>query len=140
MLKHKIKTHKMGNTYECPHFFILNKGENSGKPAVQYWSNCFVFLADDNAEKEFYYFVFLGLWELGYFKKGLIGSVVPFIRIDDVTNIAEEAINNINTGNRQWEDIKDAIVQLEQKRTVLMQQVEYIIQIRKVMLYNFVRR
>ena len=140
MLKHKIKTHKMGNTYECPHFFILNKGDNSGKPTIQYWSNCFVFLADDTEEKEFYYFIFLGLWELGYFKKGLIGSVVPFIRIDDVTNIAEEAINNINTGERQWEDIKDAIVQLEQKKTVLLQQIDYIVKIRKVMLYNFVRR
>jgi len=139
MLKHKIKTHKMGNTYDCPHFFILNKGENSGKPATQYWSNCYVFLADDSEEKEFYYFVFLGLWELGYFKKGLIGSVVPFIRIDDVTNIAEEAINNINTGERQWEDIKDAIIQLEQKKTVLLQQIDYIIKIRKVMLYNFVK-
>lgn len=140
MLKHKIKTHKMGARYDCHHFFILNKGENSGKPAWQYWSNCYVFLADTSAEKEFYFFVFLGLWELGYFKKGLIGSVVPFIRIDDVTNIAEEAINNINTGNRQWEDIKDAIVQLEQKKTVLLQQIDYIVKIRKVMLYNFVRR
>jgi hypothetical protein len=140
MLKFKIKTHKLGNTYKCPHFFILNKGQNSGKPAVAHWSNCYVFLADDEGEKDFYFFVFLGLWELGYFKKAIIGSVVPFIRIDDVTNIAEEAINNINTGNRQWDDIKGVMLQLEEKKTVLLQQVDHIIKIRKTMLYNFVKR
>lgn len=140
MLKHKIKTHKMGSTYAAPHFFLLNKGEQSGKPAEMYWSNCFVFLAETNEEKEFYFFVFLGLWELGFFKRALIGSVVPYIRIGDLTDIAEEAVNNINTGERQWSDIKGTISQLEQKKTVLLQQIDYIIKIRKVMLHNFVKR
>ncbi|MBN8694577.1 MAG: hypothetical protein J0L69_15390 [Bacteroidetes bacterium] len=140
MLKHKIKTHKLGSTYNAPHFFILNKGEQSGKPAPMYWSNCFVFIAETNAEKEFYYFVFLGLWELGYFKKALIGSVVPYIRIGDLTDIAEEAINNINTGNREWSDVSGTITQLEQRKTVLLQQIEYIIKIRRILLYNLVKR
>lgn len=140
MLKHKIKTHKMGATYSCPHFFILNKGDASGKPAQMYWSNCFVFLADTEEEKEFYYFVFLGLWELKFFKKALIGSVVPFIRIGDLIDIAEEAINNINTGQRNWQDIKGTITQLEEHRVELQQKVERIIQIRKFVLYKFVRR
>src|ERR1041385_1167002 len=121
MLKHKIKTHKMGSTYSAPHFYILNKGEQSGKPAEMYWSNCFVFIAETNEEKEFYFFVFLGLWELGFFKKALIGSVVPYVRIGDLTDIAEEAINNINTGNRQWNDVSGTITQLEQHKSNLMQ-------------------
>ena len=100
---------------------------------------CF-YIADTSAEKEFYYFVFLGLWELGFFKKALIGSVVPFIRIGDLIDIAEEAINNINTGNREWNDVSGTITQLEQQKTVLLQQVEYILKIRRVMLHNFVKR
>ena len=140
MLKHKIKTHKMGSTYSVPHFFILNKGEQSGKPATIYWSNCFVFIAETNEEKEFYFFVFLGLWELGFFKKALIGSVVPYIRIGDLTDIAEEVINNINTGNREWNDVSGAITQLEQQKTVLLNQIEYILKIRRLMLYNLIRR
>lgn len=140
MLKHKIKTHKLGSTYDAPHFFILNKGNHSGKPEQKYWANCFVFIADTSAEKEFYYFVFLGLWELGFFRKALIGSVVPFIRIGDLIDIAEEAINNINTGNREWNDVSGTITQLEQQKTVLLQQVEYILKIRRVMLHNFVKR
>jgi len=140
MLKHKIKTHKMGGTYAAPHFFILNKGEQSGKPAQMYWSNCFVFIAETNEEKEFYFFVFLGLWELGFFKKALIGSVVSYIRIGDLIDIAEEAVNNINTGNREWSDISGAITQLEQQKAVLLQQIDYILKIRRVMLYKLVRK
>lgn len=140
MLKYKIKTHKLGNTYDGPHFFILNKGKHSGKPEHKYWANCFVFIADTSAEREFYYFVFLGLWELGFFKKALIGSIISFIRIGDLTDIAEEAINNINTGNRVWSDVSGTIKQLEQQKTMLLQQIEYILKIRRAMLHNFVKR
>ena len=140
MLKHKIKTHKLGATYDCPHFFILNKGNHSGKPEHKYWANCFVFIADTSAEKKFYYFVFLGLWELGFFRKALIGSVIPFIRLGDLTDIAEEAINNINTGNREWSDVSGTITQLEQHKNNLMIQIDYIIKIRRVMLYNFIKK
>lgn len=140
MLKHKIKTHKMGSTYCVPHFFILNKGEQSGKPAEMYWSNCFVFIAETKEEKEFYFFVFLGLWELGYFKKALIGSVVPYIRIGDLTDVAEEAINNINAGERKWSDVSSIVTQLEQNKAILIKQIDYIIKIRRSLLHNFVKR
>lgn len=140
MLKHKIKTHKLGSTYDAPHFFILNKGEQSGKPAQMYWSNCFVFIAETNEEKEFYFFVFLGLWELKFFKKALIGSVVPYIRIGDLIDIAEEAINNINAGERKWSDVSGTITQLEQRKDVLLKQVDYILQIRRLILYKLVKK
>lgn len=139
MLRFKIKTHKMGSVYDAPHFFILNKGEHSGKPAPMYWSNSFVFLAETEEEKDFYYFVFLGLWELGYFKKALIGSVVPYIRIGDLIDITEEVVNNINAGERKWEDVQGVISQLEQQKTALLQQVSYILEIRRVLLYRFIK-
>jgi hypothetical protein len=44
MLNPKIKTHKLGVTYSQPHFFILNKGRNAGKPSPDWFSNSFVFL------------------------------------------------------------------------------------------------
>lgn len=136
MLKAKIKTHKLGATYSCPHFFILNKGNNEGKASVAHWSNCFVFLADSVDEKEFYYFVFMSMWELGYFRPALIGSVIPFIRLCDLTDIAEEAVNNIITGERLPCDIQQSIQQLEEKRILLLKQVNYIVQIRRLLLAN----
>jgi len=73
MLKSKIKIHKSGAVYKQPHFFILNKGLNSGKPFNHYVCNSFVFLADDENEKEFFYFLLLGIWELRLFRPYLKG-------------------------------------------------------------------
>jgi len=31
----EVKTHQIGRTYSQPHFFILNNGQNSGKPLIK---------------------------------------------------------------------------------------------------------
>ena len=139
MLKRKIKTHTIGKTYQQPHFFILNKGRNSGKPLKNYCANCFVFLADDEEEKEFYYFLFLGLLELGFFRRRLVGSVIEFIRLDDLCDTAEEALNNVNSGNRSFMDINNTLQQIEQHKAKLLQQVGYLIELRRVLFSKYLR-
>ena len=89
MLKSKIKTHTQGKVYNQPHFFILNKGLNSGKPFNHYVCNSFVFLADDENEKEYFYFLLLGLWELRFFRKHLKGSVIEYVRLGDVIDVLD---------------------------------------------------
>lgn len=42
----KIKTHRTGETYQSPHFFILNKGNNAGKPNICPFTNSFVVFAN----------------------------------------------------------------------------------------------
>ncbi len=140
MLKSKIKTHKIGTTYHQPHFFILNKGQNSGKPCEQHWSNCFVFLADDDQEKDFYYFLFLGLWELNFFHKYLIGSVVDYIRLGDLVDVIEEAVNSINTGERNFMDVAPAIAQIEAHSAKLKKQIDYLLQLRKTLFSSYLKR
>jgi hypothetical protein len=139
MLKHKIKTHKLGATYRCPHFFILNKGKNSGKPAGTCWTNCFVFLADNDEEREFYFFLFLGLWELGFFKPHLIGSVVEYIHLGDLCDIAEEALNNVNSGERSFMEINSTLQQIERHKAKLQEQVGYLMQLRKALFSKYLR-
>ena len=96
MLKQKIKCHKFGNRYEKEHFFILNKGNNSGQPLPEYCANCFVFIADDIDEKEFFFFLFYGLWQGGLFRPFIGGSVIPSIRVDDLLKVIEEASKKVN--------------------------------------------
>ncbi len=139
MLKSKIKTHTIGKTYTQEHFFILSKGNNAGKPLRSYCANCFVFLADDNEEREFYFFLFHGLWELGFFKRCIIGSVIQFIRIGDLCDIAEEAVNSVNSGNRSYFDIQSTLAQIEAHRANLIKQVDYLIQLRKALYYKFLK-
>jgi hypothetical protein len=140
MLKSKIKTHKLGTTYKQHHFFILNKGLNSGKPLPHYCSNCFVFLADNEDEKEFYFFLLLGLWELRFFRKHLMGSVIDYIRLGDLIDIVEETLNSVNTGNRSFSDIQNTLAQIEALQVNLQTQLTYLMQLRKSIFYKYLKK
>ena len=139
MLKSKIKTHKMGSTYKQPHFFILNKGLNSGKPLPHYCANCFVFLADDEDEKEFYFFLLLGLWELRFFRKHLLGSVIEYIRLGDLIDVVEETLNSVNSGNRSFSDVQNTLAQIEALQANLQTQLDYLMQLRKSLFYKYLK-
>lgn len=80
----RIKTHRPSLTYSEPHFFILNKGLNSGKPLNNPCPNCFVCITTDEVHKDFMYWLCFGLWKSNSFKYYLKGSVIPFITIGDV--------------------------------------------------------
>jgi hypothetical protein len=137
MLKRKIKTHKFGCEYKQPRFFILNKGKNSGKPAWKNWSNCFVFLADNESEKDFYFFLFMGLWELGLFKSHLSGSVIEFIHIGDLCDIAEEAVNSVNSCERSFMEVNITLQQIEQQKEKLMLRIDYLMHLRKFLFSKY---
>ena len=140
MLKTKIKTHKQGASYKQPHFFILNKGLNSGKPFNHYVCNSFVFLADDENEKEFFYFLLLGLWELRLFRPYLKGSFIEFVRLGDVVDVIEETLNSIDTGERSFMDIKPALAQIEASQSNLQMQLNYLMQLRKALFYKYLKK
>ena len=42
MLNYTMKSHKIGRIYNKPHFYIQNKGLNSGKALNDPIPNCFV--------------------------------------------------------------------------------------------------
>jgi hypothetical protein len=140
MLKSKIKTHKSGAMYKQPHFFILNKGLNSGKPFRHYVVNSFVFLADDKDEREFYYFMLQGLWELRMFRPYLKGSVIEYVRLGDVIDLLDETLNSIDTGNRSFADVQKSLAQIELLQTNLQAQLAHLMQLRKSLFYKYFRR
>ncbi|MBI2722635.1 MAG: hypothetical protein HYX39_10715 [Bacteroidetes bacterium] len=139
MLKNKIKTHKSGKMYNQPHFFILNKGLNSGKPFNHYVVNSFVFLADNKAEKEFYYFLLLGLWELRFFRKHLKGSVIEYVRLGDVIDVIDETLNSVNSGNRSFSDVQNTLAQIEAHQINLQAQLDHLMQLRKALFYKYLK-
>ncbi len=79
----EIKTHKIGRTYSNPHFFILNKGLNSGKPLALPCPNCFVVTAGTEEIINTLYHLSMMLQIGGYYAYYLKGSVIPFISIYD---------------------------------------------------------
>eukprot|EP01041_Mallomonas_annulata_P028327 gene28327-50162_t len=73
------------------HFFVLNKGLNSGKPLLEPCPNCFVCSCNTLEDKENLYWIFFALWNGKRFHQLLIGSVIPFIKIKDTKNLAQES-------------------------------------------------
>tara|TARA_R110002050_G_scaffold300678_1_gene471482 strand:+ start:13148 stop:13588 length:441 start_codon:yes stop_codon:yes gene_type:complete len=95
----ELKTHKTGRTYSNPHFFILNKGLNSGKPLVNPCPNCFVVTTSTEEAKNTLFHLSMMLQIGGFYAYYLKGSVIPFISIDDCRNTLKNGFNqNKNSG------------------------------------------
>lgn len=83
----ELKTHQPGRTYSEPHFFILNKGLNSGKPLKKPCANCFVVKTSNVDEKNTLFHLSMMLQIGGFYAIYLKGSVIPFISIDDCRKV-----------------------------------------------------
>lgn len=97
----QIKTHQPGHTYAKPHFFILNKGLNSGKPLDKPCPNCFVITTITRTERESLYYLCLSLKIGQFFAYYLKGSVIPFIGISDAKKVINAALQNYEA--QQWQ-------------------------------------
>jgi len=100
MSNFEIKTHRNGRTYNTPHFFILNKGLNSGKPMDQPCPNCFVITTASEETRESLYYLCLSLKIGKFFTYYLKGSVIPFICISDAKKVINAALQN--NQEQQW--------------------------------------
>jgi hypothetical protein len=96
----EIKTHQPGRTYATPHFFILNKGLNSGKPLENPSPNCFVITTNSKESRDSLFYLCLSLQNGKYFAYYLKGSVIPFICISDAKSVLIKALENNHQG--QW--------------------------------------
>lgn len=97
----QIKTHQPGRTYQKPHFFILNKGLNSGKPLAEPCPNCFVITTSTKVNRESLYYLCLSLKIGQFFAFYLKGSVIPFIGISDAKKVINTALQNYES--QQWQ-------------------------------------
>lgn len=140
MLRSKIKTHKIGNRYEQPHFFILNKGRNAGKPSPDWISNSFVFLADDEEERWHFYYLCQALWQGKYFHQILIGSVIEFIRLDEFAMALHHANITISQNKADFKEMLGYFKQLDEHHTNLTKQIKLIHQVRQSMVYKMLHR
>lgn len=119
----RIKTHRPAQTYSQPHFFILNKGLNSGKPLNTPCSNCFVCITANKTDRDFMYWLCFGLWKSRSFHYYLKGSVIPFIRIGELKNHLQEsktiASNNLEAFNQTIQILKMLEINEEELKLTL---------------------
>lgn len=139
MLQNKIKTHRLGNKYNQPHFFILNKGRNAGKPAPDCYTNSFVFLADNEEERWHFYYLCMALWQGRYFHKLLVGSVIEYIRIDEFTMALHHVNITISQNKTDFDSMVSYFKQLDDHQANLIQQIKLIHQVRQAMVYKMLK-
>lgn len=137
MITLKIKTHKNENSYDGNFFFLLSKGLNAGKPLEKPCPNCFVIFASCAEEKQKLYWLCFGLWQGNFFRPFLTGSVIPFIRLDDLKQVIGESLKNLKE-----EDFKKSLLMLQEiqkHQENIMKQLELLRQAKRALMYKVLK-
>ncbi len=134
----QIKTYKRQEIRQ-PHFFILNKGNNCGKPLTAACANCFVCLCNSNEEKQFYYWLCFALWQTSQFEPYLVGSVIPFIHIRNVKTIINDATAKVNTNIKQYQKVLDLLMEINKREKLLQSQFDIIKRSKRVLLSSILK-
>ena len=118
MIEYAIKVHTPGYSHKKPHVFALSKGYNAGKPLKEECPNCFVILLKTEDEAQKMFFMLDGLWRSQIFRRQLIGSVIPFIRVKEFTKTINRYWIHIHENDRRVEKLVaafDAIEKLQKE-------------------------
>lgn len=139
MTNHNVITHQLDRQILEPHFFILNKGNNSGKPLKESCPNCFVVTVKTTEEAENLYWIAHTLWQANYWKPPLIGSVILFIRINIFKNLFRDAVLRAYKQNLRHLDFVNRIKQLESLSSHYKSTVDTIEKLKWALLQNQLR-
>lgn len=137
MLTFIIKTHRKGTIYTKPHFFILNKGMNSGKPQNEPFTNSFVIICQSETDRERVYWIAFSLWKSKFWHQHLIGSVIPFIRLLEFKNEFSPKVAALIQEHEQHLKHIEALKLLEQKEKQFHDNINLINDMRRVILYRY---
>ena len=121
-----------------PHFFILNKGNNSGKPLLAPCPNCFVIQFQCEEEKEKTYWLSYSLWQSKAFYPFLRGSVIPFVVLRDVKSCLLDGLNKANENPAQFEKAVSTLCSLEAMEKNYKQNLLLISNAKRMLFYKYI--
>ena len=135
-----IKTHRVGTIYSKPHLFLLNKGMNSGKPQKEPFTNSFVIIFQNEEDCESLFFIAYSLWQTKFWHQHLVGSVIPFLRLNDFKK--EFFVRSKVMMQEHEEHVKHiaALKLLEEKEKQFHENINLINDMRRVILYRYCNR
>jgi len=126
----EIKTHQTGRIYTKPHFFILNKGLNSGNPMKKPCPNCFVLTTQTDDALQTLFYLCLSLKIGRYFAYYLKGSVIPFITINDCSKVLKSTDSNLDSHREQLQKHIQIMNHIQQKEQLLKENLKSIQQLK----------
>ncbi|MBC7747417.1 MAG: hypothetical protein H7Z76_02345 [Methylotenera sp.] len=138
MTYNNVFTHRKDRIYCQPHFFILNKGNNSGKPLKEPCPNCFVITVKTDEEAENLYWIALSLWKSKLWHQYLIGSVIPFIRLNDFkSTFRNKVISIYKEHNKHLENV-EKLNKFEDLKSIYNKNIDAIERIKAAILQYYI--
>ena len=134
-----LKSYNQKEEIRNPHFFILNKGNNSGKPLLSPCPNCFTIQFNNNEDKEQVYWLLFCLWQSNAFYQYLRGSVIPFIVLRDIKSCIYENLDRAATKPEQFQKMISSFQSINKVENQLKQNLKAIEKAKKLILYSFIR-
>ncbi|GAA4770590.1 MULTISPECIES: DUF6943 family protein [Flavobacterium] len=140
MLKFIIKTHKKGTIYSKPHLFLLNKGMNSGKPQKEPFTNSFVIIFERDSDFDTINLTAYALWKTKFWHQFLSGSVIPFLRLNDVRKEFSTKVNQEIKDHKEHVKNVQTLKLLEQSEKRFNENLNLINDMRRVILFRYISK
>ncbi|MBW8360091.1 MAG: hypothetical protein K0M63_09880 [Weeksellaceae bacterium] len=137
MLTNKVRTYAVHRPTPEQAIFILNRGQNAGRPLREPCPNCFIIYCSTPEEVETVYWTFYALWKNGFFHPYLCGSIIEMLRLCELKKLLQQFIQpGIAKATRNPEMIHKikSTWELEQK---LQQQSELISKLRASLIQKY---
>ena len=138
MFTFRLKTYNQKEEIRNPHFFILNKGNNSGKPLISPCPNCFVIQFSNEDEKEQVYWLLFCFWQSNGFCQYLRGSVIPFIVLRDIKSCIQENLDKATINPAQFQKMVTSFQSINKIENQLKQNLKAIDKAKQLILYSFI--
>lgn len=107
------------------------------KPQKEPFTNSFVILFQDEEDADTVYWLAYSLWKVRFLHQSLVGSVIPFLRIDDFKKKFNSKVNEMLEEHELHKKQIQALRLLEQKEDQLHQNIMLINEMRKVILMRY---
>jgi hypothetical protein len=120
-----------------PHFFVLSKGLNSGKPLLQPSPNCFKIETESKEFKETLFWVSYALWRSKAFHPYLIGSVIPFIRIGDFKQVILEKLEVVKVNPAEFTRTIENLKFIEIQENQLKKNLRLVQELKQAYVFRF---
>ena len=134
-----IKTHTKDTQYNKPCLFLLNKGLNSGKPQNEPFSNSFVIIFENQEDVDNVFFISYSLWKTKFWHQFLIGSVIPFLRLQEFKKEFNQKVNALMQEHEKHKKSVAALKLLEEKENQFLKNLNLISDLRKAIIYQYIK-
>ena len=134
-----IKTHTKDTQYNKHCLFLLNKGLNSGKPQKEPFTNSFVIIFENQEDVDNIFFISYSLWKTKFWHQFLIGSVIPFLRLQEFKKEFNQKVNALMQEHEKHKKSVAALKLLEEKENQFLKNLNLISDLRKAIIYQYIK-